>query len=218
MAKSYALHAGLLCAGLAIVLVATSTADAQRRGRGGLRPGNVNAAQLLLSPAVQADLQLTGEQKAKAASIHETLTTGRRKLFAEVPKEGGQRAPKVAELTQQADAAVDQMLDESQRQRLKELLLQANGAASLENKDVQTALQITEDQQQKLEEASHANAKARREAREASYSAARSTAPPDPAELYRQAEQKLLDILTPEQRRKFEEMQGKKIALDLFPS
>jgi len=218
MSKSRTWYVGLQFAGLTMLLLVAPPADAQRRGLGGMRPGNVNAAQLICSPAAQAELQLTDEQKAKAAAIHETLTTGRRKLFAEVPKEGGQRAPKVAKLTQQAASAIDEMLDENQRKRLGELLLQANGAASLEDPEVRTALNISAEQQQKLDEISRANAQARREAREASYNSTTPAATFDPLELHRQAEQKLLDVLTPEQRRQFDEMQGKKIALDLFAS
>ena len=74
------------------------SAEAQRRSLGGLRPGNVSPARLLTVDAVQSDLKLTDQQKAKAAEINEALTAGRHELFAEVKKDTGNARPKVAEL------------------------------------------------------------------------------------------------------------------------
>ena len=198
--------------GMILGLIVFQSAEAQRRGLGGLRPGNVSPARLLTIDAVQTELKLTEQQKSKAAAINEKLTVGRHELFAEVKKDTGKRAPKVAELERQAQASIVELLDDAQEKRLKELLLQVNGASELSKNEVRDALSITEDQEKKLDEVRRANAKARREAL-ADFDGDRMA---KILELQREADAKLLDVLTDEQRKQFEAMQGEKITIDIF--
>jgi hypothetical protein len=198
--------------GMLLGLILFQSAEAQRRSLGGLRPGNVSPARLLTIDAVQAELKLTEAQKSKAAAINETLTVGRHELFAVVKKGTGKRAPKVAELEKQAQASIAALLDDAQEKRLKELLLQVNGASELSKKEVREALSISEDQEKKLDEVRRANAKARREAL-ADFDGDRMA---KILELQREADAKLLEVLTDEQRQQFEAMQGEKIKIDIF--
>ena len=148
----------------AIVLNSVRVSEAQRRGRGGMRLGNVSAVFLLQLPEVQTDLKLSDEQKSKAADILAKLADGRSEVIANVAKESHQRGPKIAALAKQADKDVQAMLDETQRKRLHQLLLQVNGPNELENEEVQEALHMTDEQKAKITEVGRANAKTRREA------------------------------------------------------
>jgi Spy/CpxP family protein refolding chaperone len=90
--------------------------------------------------------------------------------------------------------------------------LQVNGTSELANKEVREVLQITKEQQKKLLAIRHENAKARKEAL-ANFEGDRMA---KSVELQRKGDTKLLEVLTPEQRKQFEAMQGEKIDLKLF--
>jgi DNA-binding MarR family transcriptional regulator len=191
-----------------------SSVMAQRRSMGGLRPGSVLPSRLLMMEEVQSELKLTDEQKSQAAEINEKLTVGRHDLFAKVTKESGERAGRVDELENQARESIAKLLDDAQEKRLQELLLQVNGASELRNQEVSAALKITKDQQKKLAEVRRENAKARQKAL-TNFDGDRMA---KSLELQREADAKLLKVLTDDQRKQFEKMQGKKLAIQIFPS
>lgn len=212
MLRLFEIRASAYVASLIVVLGTFQFAEAQRRSMGGLRPGSVSASRLLTVEEVQADLKLADQQKAQASEINEKLTVGRHELFAKIKKGDGKRAKEVAELERRAQASIDKLLDDAQQKRLSELLLQVNGASQLSRKDVREKLQITEEQEKKLAEIRKANAKARRDVL-ANLEGDRMA---KSVELQREADSKLLKVLTDEQRKQFEAMQGKKISLQLF--
>jgi Spy/CpxP family protein refolding chaperone len=177
-----------------------------------MRFGNVTAVQLVQLADVQKELKLTDEQVGKVNAAFEELAVGRGQVMSTIAKESGQRGPKLAKLNEKSNADVKAALDESQRLRLQELLLQVNGAAELLNEEIQDQLHLTDGQKEKLKEVQRANAKARRDAR-ADLSGDRWTAM---VELQKEANAKLLEVLIPEQQKQFEKMQGEKIAIDLF--
>src|SRR3954452_13154587 len=197
-----------------LLLTLASSAHAQRRGRGGLRPGEVSLARLLTLDAVQNELKLSDQQKATAAEINNSLTEERQKLFKEVAKESHERTKKVAEMEERTSAKVNKLLDDSQRKRLREILLQVNGAVELTKKDIQEELGISSEQRTKIIEISHENAKARREAL-ANYEGDKT---PKMLELQGEADKKLLGVLSDKQRGQFEKLKGKKVSIDLFKS
>jgi len=203
---------GIFLATMIVTVVAVPTAQAQRRNMGGLRPGNASPARLLPVESVQVELKLTDQQKEKAAEINEMLTAGRHELFATIKKDSKERGPKAAELERKAHAGIDELLDDAQEKRLKELLLQVNGASELSRKEIREALKITKEQQKKLAEIRRSNMKARQEALE-NYEGDRMQ---KSVELLQEADKKLLEVLTDEQRKQFESMKGKKITIELF--
>jgi Spy/CpxP family protein refolding chaperone len=198
----------------ALTTMLACPAAAQQRSRGGMRPGNVAPARLLVVEAVQSELKLTDDQKAKAAEINETLSKSRRELFQKIAKDSHERSEKVAELDKKTDASIEELLDAQQEKRLKELLLQVNGASELLKSNMAEALQITKEQHKKLTEANRANAKAKKDALE-NFDGDRQA---KTLELQREGDKKLLSVLTEEQKKKFEEMQGKKVSIKLFGS
>jgi hypothetical protein len=200
----------LLC-GVILSLAIPSSAFAQRRNRGGLRPGDVSLARLLSVAKVQEELKLSDKQKSAAAEINNSLTEERHKLFAEVSKESHERGKKVAELEEKMSSKVKKLLDESQQKRLREILIQVNGAAELMKKDVQQELKITDEQRKKLIDVNRENSKTRRDAL-ANFEGDKAA---KIAELQRDAAKKLLAVLTDTQREQFEKLKGKKLSLDL---
>ncbi|MEX2310317.1 MAG: hypothetical protein WD738_22305 [Pirellulales bacterium] len=212
MLRSLQIQTSVCVGGLILALSMFQSAEAQRRDLGGMRPGNVSPPRLLTVDVVQAELNLTEAQKSKAAVINETLTFGRHELFAQVAKGTGKRAPRMAELEHQAQDSIEELLDDAQEKRLKELLLQVNGASELTKPEVRDALGITKEQRKKLADIRQVNAKARHEAL-ANFDGDRLA---KSLELQREADAKLLDVLTDEQRQQFDAMQGEKITLDVF--
>jgi len=204
----------LVLSGAILFLVLPSGALGQRRDRGGLRPGEVSIARLLTLPKVQEELKLSDKQKARANEINTKLTEERHKLFAEVSKESHERGKKVAELEEKTTSKVKTLLDGSQQKRLREILIQVNGAAELMKKDVQEELKITADQRQKLIDVNHENSKARHDAL-ASFEGDKAA---KIAELQRDANKKLLAVLTEMQREQFDKLKGNKLSIDLSKS
>ena len=204
----------LVLSGAVLLVAFVSRADAQRRGRGGLRPGEVSLARLLTIETVQNELKLSDKQKAAAAEINNGLTEERHKLFADVPKESHERAKKVAALEERTAAKVKKLLDEPQQKRLREILIQVNGASELMKKEIQEELHITAEQRQKLTDVNRANAKTRHDAL-ANFEGDKSA---KTVELQHEADKKLLAVLTDKQREQFDKLKGKKISIDLLKS
>ena len=215
MKKSFSIRLLVIFAGVLLVGILAEPAAAQRRGQGGMRLGEATQAQLLQIDAVQKDLKLTDDEKSKVAAIHEKATSGRRQVMAANSKDSKERGPKLAELNKQLDAEIEKVLDDGQKKRLQEIVLQVNGAGALEKDDIQKALKITDEQKAKLTEIQKANTKARRDAVAQLDGATRTT---KETQLFLDGNKKLLEVLTPEQSKQFEEMQGEKIKLDLIPA
>jgi Spy/CpxP family protein refolding chaperone len=207
-----------LAAALVVLLAHAHDAQAQGRARGGLRMGNVAPVQLLQVDEVQEDLKLTDEQKKAAQAVHEEFMTGRREIFAEVDKDSGERGPKMKELRDKTAEKVAEVLEEPQKKRLQEIVLQVNGASELENKKVAETLKITDEQKKALAEVRKANAKARRDALAALEAGGEGSRGETLTKLQQEGDKKLLEVLTPEQQKQFTEMQGKKLELELFPA
>ena len=137
---------------------------------------------------VQKELQLTEEQRTKLLMIGmQMLQTGKR-----------------GNLEKQVNA----VLKSEQRQRLKEIRLQLDGVSALLNPKIGKELNLDADQIAKLR------------AIQTSVSSAPSAKAG--ADQYlkllaarKEATAKALEVLTPEQRKKFEKMQGKKVEFEL---
>ena len=202
--------------GAAVVAAIATPAWAQGRGRGGLRQGNVAPIQLLKLDEVQADLKLTDDQKKNVAAEQETFMKSRREIFGAADKDSGERGPKMKELNDTTSKALASVLDEGQQKRLKEIVLQVNGAAELDNEELAAELKITPEQNKQLAEIRKANAKARRDALKVLADGGAGNRNEIIAKLQVEGDAKLLAVLTDEQRSQFEAKQGKKLELKLF--
>jgi len=199
---------------VALVCLTAATANAQRqrgqRGQGGgfgggFGGGQMGGAALLQSSQIQKELELTGDQIEKVKALAEAnrdAFTGTRDLTRE------ERTAKFAELQKSQQSKLDEILTPGQRDRFKEISLQVRGAGALSEKDVQEALALSTDQKDQITKIREENRPQRgqgggnggnfeelRKARE-------------------EANNKVLAVLTSDQKAKFEKMQGKKIEID----
>jgi Spy/CpxP family protein refolding chaperone len=165
----------------------------QRRPAGGRQgQGMIGPAMLLRIEKVQEDLKLTAEQKEKL--------------------QGLARGP-------EAEKQVAEILTPEQTKRLHQIRLQVAGPAALGDPEVVKALEITEEQQAKLREVQQ---QARASMMGGPQGGGELT-PEQRQEMRTKREQarkelqaKLLEVLTPQQREKFEKMLGPKVEIDLM--
>jgi Spy/CpxP family protein refolding chaperone len=204
-------------AGLMLVFAATQLAVAQG-GRGGGGFGVLSQIELATLAQVQTELKLNDTQRAKAEEVAEKLRNDRREVFQAGGGGGGDFGAMRERLSKLASDATSQfvsVLDDTQRQRLMGIYLQANGAAVLTDETVAKALQCTDDQHKKIAEVRDANARATREAFQALQGASQEQRREKMTGLRNEMNEKLMAVLTADQRQQFEKLQGAKIELDL---
>jgi Spy/CpxP family protein refolding chaperone len=200
---------------MAIVAVAIQPAWAQR-GRG---MGRGMGQMRMFSPAlvatldeVQTDLKLTDEQKTEIETINDDTRSSMREMFS-----SGDRPDMEAfqKLNEEAAAKVEKALEPAQFERLQQITLQVNGASALNGEAVRTKLHFTDEQSTKYEEARDANREAMQDAMEGGEDLSREERQAKRDELRKAADERLLAVLTPEQKTEFEAMQGAPLEIDL---
>jgi len=191
----------------AAVAVAVQPAWAQR-GRGMGRMRGFSPATIATLDEVQAELKLSDDQKTEIATINDDLRSDMRDLFSDG---GPPDMDELQKLNQEATAKVDKALDAAQVKRLQEITIQVNGASALNDPAVREQLHFTDEQTTKYEEARDANRDAMqgmgdlsREERQAKFE-----------ELRKTADDRLLAVLTPEQKTEFDAMKGAPLEIDL---
>ena len=160
---------------LALTVTASGLAQPGRRGGGGFGPpggqfggrgGGAQMSREVRSEAVQADLQLTEEQKQQLEALGDnrdqmrermaplfermraaTTDEERQQLQAEMQAEG-------EKIAAENDARVREILSEKQVSRLQQVVLQRSGFRALTQDDVAKDLGISADQKKQLEEIS----------------------------------------------------------------
>lgn len=205
---------------VAVVLgLAVSQAAWAQRGGGGGRGfgrlfGGVSKAQLATLDDVQTELKLTPKQITDVDKINADLREKRRDLFSGGFGGSGQIRTQMDQLNRDASAEVDKILDDAQRQRLQEIDIQVNGVAALGEPSVSEQLKLTAAQQKQLEEVRAANSKAAKDARQTFRDMSRQERRQKFREMSDAASEKLLGVLTPEQKTQFEAMKGAPIDVD----
>jgi Spy/CpxP family protein refolding chaperone len=198
----------LAVAGIAGILA--SDVYAQRGGGRGRRGFAVSRVQLSSLPAVQNNLMLTGEQKTKVNEIAEALSTARREAF----QQGGggdfaARLEQMNKLNAEHTEKLVAVLDEKQRTRLDQLFVQVNGAAALTDQNVAKSLTLTDEQTQKVSDVMAESGQAMRDAFQNQASRE------ERQKLVEERNEKLLAVLTAEQKQSFETMKGDALEIDL---
>ncbi|MHB0960124.1 MAG: hypothetical protein ACYC6N_07520 [Pirellulaceae bacterium] len=188
----------------AVVMMSMMAYGQQRQGgqRDRMRMGAINSAMLLRAEAVQKELNITEEQKAK---LEEMRTEGRgqggagQRNFQDMTEEERQKMrEEMVARTAEQEKKIAEILDAQQVARLKQIRLQASGAMGLMNEDVAKELNITEEQRNKMRDAM-------RDLRE---SAQADGGPGGFAEMREKMNAKVMEILTDEQKAQYKEMQG----------
>ena len=200
---------------LALAFAQTSLAQQQGRGRGFGRGFSVSQPQLASLEQVQTELKVTPEQKAKISEINEQLAEDRRALGRPEGQDGfRQRAEQIEKLNAEATKQLHAAIDETQQNRLREIWIQVNGTGVLSDEAIAKELKITEQQQEQLTSTRRESFQAFGEAFRSAGDLSEDQRREKLQELRRESEQKVLAVLTAEQREQFEKMQGEKIEID----
>lgn len=188
---------------VAIVAMAVAPALAQERqrqrqpgGRGGFGGGTLF---LLTQKSVQEELKLSDEQITKVKELQEKQRgsfQGLRDLSQE------ERQKKMQESAQAQQKALAEVLKPGQLKRVKQISLQQQGARALMNPEVAKELKITDDQKEKIRDI---QTKSREELRDLGRDEG---AREKRQELTKKTNEKVLGVLTADQKAKLKEMQG----------
>lgn len=207
-------------------------------GRGG-------GVRLIMRPDVQKELNLTEDQKSKLAAIFPQPQFGRqggpgggggRGAAAAGGGQGGpggaavqggpggqrgQGGPRDPQAFQEQqkkqEDAVKAILTEQQNKRFAELRIQFDGPSALYRDDVAKQVGLTDDQKKKLDDIRNASMQAMRDRmQEARDNGDDREAMRGEMQKMREANDKqILGVLTDEQRKKWDAMQGKKFTFDM---
>lgn len=152
------------------VLLSCSVASAQRPGGfgGGFGGGGFGGGGGMNSPfmlvgneAVQKELNLSDEQVGDVKALGEQVREKMRSAFSggfgggnqsdeERAKQREKFAESMKKVNDEFQPKLDKILEAGQRDRLKQILIQAAGAQATQNPDVVAALKISKEQQDKL--------------------------------------------------------------------
>ena len=209
-------------AGIAILLATQVQAQQPDRRPGGAGFGGSPLLTLIANETVQKELELVDDQSTKlktvrdaiAAKIREGATAagGQRPNFQNLSEEeraklradGEKRA---TELAKEVKTKLGEVLLPHQMERLEEIALQARGTRALQDAEVAAKLKLTDDQKAQL-------TKLEEEGRQGGRPAGGNAGGGFDIEAFRKARQersdKLLAVLTADQKAAFEKMQGEK--------
>jgi len=190
---------------LAAVVVAMAAGPAlaqeqqrQRRG-GGFGGFGGGMLSLLTQKPVQEELKLSEEQVKKVTEL-QAKERENRPDFQGLDREEIQK--KMAERTKVQNEAIAKILDDKQFKRVKQISLQVQGPRAVNNAEVAKALNITDEQKEKIREI---QTKSFQEMRDlGGDEEGRKKIP----ELMKQTNEKMMGVLTAEQKTKLKEMQG----------
>ncbi len=218
-----------------LTALSSSSAWAQPGGRGGFRggPGGFGGAPNLMDlaniEAVQKEIEALDDQVAAIKKAGEELRAardaqrgqGQRPDYQNMSEQEREKA--MAEMRQRreketgtANAKVGEILLPHQIKRLQEISLQMRGTSALSDPKVAAELKITDDQKKKLEETAKANMESvGKQMQELFQGGNRDRSDQDREkmraqmqELRKQAEAKVLAVLTADQKAQFEKMKG----------
>ncbi len=184
----------------ALTVVLCGAAQAQQRQRPG-GPGGFGGGVLfyLGQKSVQEELKLSDEQVKKIKELTEKQREsfqGLRDLSQE------DRRTKMQELAKSNDKAMSEILKAGQLKRAKQIALQQMGAGALRNEDVVKALKVSEEQKDKIREI---QAKSREEMQGLGRD---EDARKKRQEIMKATTEKVMGVLTADQKTKLKEMQG----------
>ena len=218
---------------VAAMAVATlGTVSAQRPGGGG---GFVPSAYGAVgtSEDLQKELKISDEQKTKLKEAMEPINKKRTELFTR--GQGGQqqtdeqrkeRTEKMVKLAEETKAAVGTVLNAEQTKRIGQIDYQMMGMAAYSNAEVQKKMSFTDDQKEKVKATVEAYQKDREELNKDM--PRRSQQPSDEDKkkradvtkkitaLNKEAQDKIVESLTAEQKKTWTDMIGEKVDVSKF--
>jgi Spy/CpxP family protein refolding chaperone len=192
----------VLVLGLSALLAAPALAQRQRQGqgRGGFGGGGLL---MLRSEDFQKELKLTDEQKDKLKPILEDAGTKLREIFQGAAGNREEAAKKMQELNKDTMAKVNPILDDKQKKRMRQIMLQTEGIRAFADPEVQAALKLTDEQKTKLREIGADAAKQMADLRQGGGGNFEKM-----AELRKDSLNKANAVLTDDQKKSFKELTG----------
>jgi Spy/CpxP family protein refolding chaperone len=190
----------LMVFALVILGVGASSALAQppRGGRGGA--GMMGGPMMLLNqPSVQQELKITDEQKLQIQEAAAKLRASAGSLQGLDPSELQQKRQ---EMARESERTASKILHRDQMKRLKEIALQVQGARAFSNPDLAKALDLTDEQKEKIK-ATEGGRGPRPEPGSDPQAAQKRM-----EEMHKANLDKVMNILTPDQKAKYKEMTG----------
>jgi Spy/CpxP family protein refolding chaperone len=187
---------------LAVATLATAPVAAQRQGRGGGGPGFGGPLMLLTQKSVQDELKVTADQVQKIQDLQakqRESSQGLRDLSRE------ERRQKMQEMAKANEQALAGILNPEQSKRLQQISLQLRGAAAFADPKVADALNLTDEQKQKIQTIQQ---DARNSMRELRQSGNREEARQKGQEIRKDSLAKVMNILTDEQKAKWKDLTG----------
>jgi delta 1-pyrroline-5-carboxylate dehydrogenase len=220
-------YSALILGGILGVAILASTSWAQppggRQGMRGMGPmgggGPMGLLALLNNEKVQKELELVDDQKTKLTKLGEETRTAMMESFGALRDlSDEERGPKMQQLMKDNQEKTQKKLAEilmpNQLERIKQIQLQAEGAMALFNPDVVKALTVTDEQQKKLNTIRDELQTKMREARQGMQDLSQEERQAKMQKMRDEQNAKLLEVLTQEQRDKFEKMKGEKVDID----
>lgn len=180
-------------------------------------PFDVPRVSLASLPEVQAELKLNDDQKKLADDLQGKLVEDRIEVFQSNSGDWEAMIEEIQKLNSDATASLLEKLDDSQKQRLTEIYVQANGPNALSDSTVIETLQITSDQQKALDTAREDNRYAFMDAWQELQGMSEEDRREAVAELQEEGDAHLLKALTEEQREQFAKLAGDELDYDLTP-
>ncbi len=171
-------------------------------GPGGGR-GNFN---LVNNEKVQKELALTEQQKEAIKKAFEE----QRNAMSDLP-DSDDRFTKMQELFKTLQDKISALLDDKQKARLKEIQLQMQGPAGLANKETADALKLSDDQVEQIKQINETMQTDIRDTFQASGQVDFADVQKETERLRKDGNDKMLAVLTAEQKAAFDKMQGAKI-------
>ena len=208
--------------------------EGPRRPRGFTGMGGMGAAGgspsqmwgfLLQSEQVQKELELVDDQKAKLKELGDKTMAKMREAFGdrealrklsdeERKTRFAEAGKKMIAMADETKKEVENILLPHQLDRLKQIALQVQGVAALQNKEVQEALGITSEQLEKMKSLRDAAMEKGRTMMEDLRDATDQERRAKFQEFRKQIEGDVLGVLTDEQKQKFDKLKGEKFELD----
>jgi Spy/CpxP family protein refolding chaperone len=163
---------------------------------------------LLNNDKVQKELAITAKQKEAISKAFEDQRNG----FSDLP-DGEDRFTKMQELFKTLQDKITALLDDKQKARLKEIQLQMQGPSGLANKETADALKLSEDQVEQIKQINDKTQSDIGDTRQAAGQVDFAEVQKEMDRLRKDGDDKLLAVLTAEQKAAFEKMQGAKFEL-----
>ncbi len=192
---------GQITAALVVVALASGPARAQQRGGGGGGFGG-GPMFLLNQKSVQEELKLTDDQVKKIKELSDKQRESFRGL-RDLSQE--ERRKKMTENTKANEKAVAEILKPAQVKRVKQISLQQRGAGALRDAEVAKSLNLTDEQKDKLKTIQEETRAVRGTGQRGDRS---EEAQKKRAEARKATNEKLMGVLTAEQKTKLKELMG----------